>query len=78
MLEEFGPQTGFDGFFDFTIGDEPYKARFGATPSPLMEYMSPKSLLGALAHVYWRVKASRRHRVADQKGAVDQGDLPAG
>jgi CelD/BcsL family acetyltransferase involved in cellulose biosynthesis len=78
MLEEFGPQTGFDGFFDFTIGDEPYKARFGATPSPLMEYMSPKSLLGAAAHVYWRVKASRRHRVADQKGASDQGDPPAG
>ncbi|NJS37908.1 MAG: GNAT family N-acetyltransferase [Rhodobacteraceae bacterium] len=72
MLEEFGPQTGFDGFFDFTIGDEPYKARFGATASPLMEYMSPKSLLGRLAHVYWRRKAARRGPSA----AVDQSDLP--
>lgn len=60
MLEEFGPKTGFDGYFDFTIGDEPYKQRFGAIGSPLMECMSPRSLKGALAYVYWRAKASRR------------------
>jgi CelD/BcsL family acetyltransferase involved in cellulose biosynthesis len=62
MLEEFGQRTGFEGYFDFTIGDEPYKQRFGATGSPLMECMSPRSVKGALAYVYWRIKASRRHR----------------
>lgn len=60
MLEEFGPKTGFDGFFDFTIGDEPYKQRFGAKGRPLMECMEPRSPLGALAYVYWRYKAARR------------------
>lgn len=60
MLEAFGQRTGFDGFFDFTIGDEPYKQRFGAKGRPLMECMEPRSLLGWLAYVYWRFKASRR------------------
>jgi CelD/BcsL family acetyltransferase involved in cellulose biosynthesis len=62
MLEEYGPRTGFEGYFDFTIGDEPYKQRFGATGSPLMECMAPRSLKGLLAYVYWRVKAFRRKR----------------
>ena len=60
MLEEFGPKTDFEGYFDFTIGDEPYKQRFGATGSPLFETMIPRSLKGALAHLYWRFKVSRR------------------
>lgn len=60
MLEEFGPKTDFQGYFDFTIGDEPYKQRFGATGSPLFETMIPRSLKGALAHLYWRFKVSRR------------------
>ncbi len=84
MFEELGPQTGFDGCFDFTIEDEPYKARFGATARPMLEYMSPKSPLGALAYVYWKVKASRCHPAADQagtaagQGASEQGDPRAG
>ncbi|MDM7932739.1 GNAT family N-acetyltransferase [Tabrizicola sp.] len=62
MLEEYGPRMGFEGYFDFTIGDEPYKQRFGAIGQPLMECMSPRSLKGALAFLYWRAKAARRHR----------------
>ncbi|WP_167850900.1 MULTISPECIES: GNAT family N-acetyltransferase [Tabrizicola] len=71
MLEEFGPRTGFTGYFDFTIGDEPYKQRFGAVGSPLMETMTPRSLKGRLAFVYWRAKASRRHRPVRQKAEND-------
>ena len=62
MLAEFGPKTDFQGYFDFTIGDEPYKQRFGATGSPLFESMTPRSLKGALAHLYWRFKVSRRFK----------------
>lgn len=62
MLEDFGPRTDFQGYFDFTIGDEPYKQRFGATGSPLYETMVPRSLKGALAHLYWRYKVSRRFK----------------
>lgn len=71
MLEEFGPKTQFEGYFDFTIGDEPYKQRFGARGAPLMESMSPRSLLGALAYVYWRLKASRRHKSANGGASPD-------
>jgi CelD/BcsL family acetyltransferase involved in cellulose biosynthesis len=78
MLEEFGPQTRFDGFFDFTIGDEQYKARFGGKPSPLLECMLPQDLLGALAWVYWRTKASRRFRTASQNSVSEQGGPSAG
>jgi CelD/BcsL family acetyltransferase involved in cellulose biosynthesis len=60
MLEDFGPQTGYAGIFDFTIGDEPYKQRFGATQSPLMEVIKPQSLKGTLALAYRRMKAFRR------------------
>lgn len=62
LLEAFGPRTDFKGYFDFTIGDEPYKQRFGATGSPLHESMIPRSLKGALAHLYWRFKVSRRFK----------------
>lgn len=72
MLEEFGPKTGFDGFFDFTIGDEPYKQRFGAVGQPLMECMTPRSPLGALAYVYWRFKAARRHRDRQDEAATTE------
>lgn len=63
MLEEFGPRTEFEGYFDFTIGDEPYKRRFGAVGSPLRETMIPRSLKGLLAHLIWRYKVSRRFKV---------------
>lgn len=62
MLEEFGPRTKFQGYFDFTIGDEPYKRRFGAVGKPLRETMIPRSLKGQLAHLYWRYKVSRRFK----------------
>lgn len=60
MLEEFGPQAAFRGYFDFTIGDEPYKHRFGADAHRLMEYMAPRSPKGGLAYLYWRAKAAMR------------------
>jgi CelD/BcsL family acetyltransferase involved in cellulose biosynthesis len=69
-LEEFGPRTGFKGYFDFTIGDEVYKQRFGATGTPLLECMAPRTLKGFLAYLYWRAKASRRRRSNTQPDAA--------
>lgn len=71
MLEEFGPKTGFAGFFDFTIGDEPYKQRFGAQGRPLMECMSPRSVVGAMAYVFWRYKAARRHKAKPEAESTE-------
>lgn len=34
---------------DFTIGDEDYKLRYGATPKPLRYFARPESLMGTLA-----------------------------
>lgn len=49
-------------YFDFTIGDEPYKESFGARPSPLHEIMAPTSLRGRLPHTLWLLKLRlRRH-----------------
>lgn len=71
MLEEFGPSANFEGYFDFTIGDEPYKQRFGAKGSPLMECMVPRSLKGTLAFLYWRMKASRRPRAGQRQASEE-------
>jgi CelD/BcsL family acetyltransferase involved in cellulose biosynthesis len=50
------------GYFDFTIGEEGYKLRFGATKYALHEWWKPLSARGALCHGLWRGKvALRRH-----------------
>lgn len=45
---EFRAEQG-DRRADFTIGDEAYKARFGATPTPLKHMAQAESLMGSLA-----------------------------
>lgn len=43
-------------YFDFTIGNEGYKLRFGAKQRPLFEWLSPRSAKGIKAYIAWRVK----------------------
>ena len=62
MLAGHAIQTGNRGYFDFTIGDEPYKKRFGSESHPLYEWMAPRSALGLLPYLAWRLKIYlRRH-----------------
>lgn len=50
------------GYFDFTLGDEGYKLRFGAKRYALYEWRKPLSAKGTLSHSLWRGKvALRRH-----------------
>jgi CelD/BcsL family acetyltransferase involved in cellulose biosynthesis len=35
-------------FFDLTVGDEPYKADFGAVPEPLYEVRTSRTALGTI------------------------------
>ena len=56
MLERHAEQTAGEGYFDFTIGDEPYKKRFGSDCRPLYEWMAPRSAIGAAAYLAWRAK----------------------
>jgi len=48
--------------FDFTIGDEGYKLRFGAERCPLHEWWKPRSAKGALSYGIWRAKSALRKR----------------
>lgn len=58
---EMSSARGYE-YFDFTIGDEPYKEAFGASPSPLCEIMAPTSLRGRLPYAIWLLKLRlRRH-----------------
>ena len=51
--------------FDLSIGDQPYKRRFGCTARPLYEVMIPASRRGSLIWAGWRVKRFlRRYRLA--------------
>lgn len=43
-------------YFDFTIGDEPYKAAFGGQYAPLHEIMAPLTLRGLAPYAIWRLK----------------------
>lgn len=47
-------------YFDFTIGDEPYKESFGARQSPLHEIMAPTSLRGWPLYTLWLLKLRLR------------------
>jgi CelD/BcsL family acetyltransferase involved in cellulose biosynthesis len=58
---EMSSARGYD-YFDFTIGDEPYKEAFGARPASLYEIMAPTSLRGRIPYVIWLLKLRlRRH-----------------
>lgn len=48
------------GYFDFTIGDEGYKSRFGAQQNALYEWRKPMSAKGALSHGMWLGKTILR------------------
>lgn len=62
MLTSFAEETGGEGYFDFTVGDENYKKRFGAESHPLYEWMAPRSVAGLVPYAIWRAKAAiRRH-----------------
>lgn len=43
-------------YYDFTVGDEPYKRHFGAVECPLFEWISPRSSIGMAAFGFWRGK----------------------
>jgi CelD/BcsL family acetyltransferase involved in cellulose biosynthesis len=49
------------GIYDFTYGNEPYKADFGALELPLMRYVRARSFWG---HCFLAATAGRRHAVA--------------
>lgn len=62
MLTGFSEQTQADGYFDFTVGDEIYKKRFGSESHPLYEWMAPRSVAGLVICIAWRAKVIiRRH-----------------
>lgn len=42
--------------FDFTIGDEPFKAKFGTKPTQMYEILEAGSLLGRLAKLAYELK----------------------
>lgn len=60
MLTNFSEQAGEGGYFDFTVGDEPYKKRFGGERHLLYEWMTPRSALGLIAYITWRAKVALR------------------
>lgn len=43
-------------YYDFTVGDEPYKRQLGSGEVPLYEWISPRSSLGMAAFGLWRGK----------------------
>ena len=57
MLTSFAEKTGGEGYFDFTVGDENYKKRFGAESHLLYEWMAPRSVAGLVPYATWRAKA---------------------
>lgn len=63
-------------YFDLTIGDEPYKANFGARPSPVFEIRVQRTLLGRMVvigrTVYLRARRLVKQMVTERKprGAV--------
>ncbi|MGZ9097468.1 MAG: GNAT family N-acetyltransferase [Micavibrio sp.] len=61
MLTNFSEQTGEGGYFDFTVGDEPYKKRFGGERHLLFEWMMPRSAVGLIAYMVWRTKVALRY-----------------
>ncbi|MCT8991246.1 GNAT family N-acetyltransferase [Chelativorans sp. SCAU2101] len=65
MLERHAEETAGEGYFDFTIGDEPYKKRFGGDCLPLYEWMVPRSAIGAAAFLAWRAKGVLRRTPAE-------------
>ncbi len=56
LLTKFAEQTGNDGYFDFTIGDEVYKKRLGSDTRLLYEWMAVRSLKGLPYYMAWRIK----------------------
>jgi CelD/BcsL family acetyltransferase involved in cellulose biosynthesis len=56
-----------EGFahFDFTIGDEPYKAQFGAHRSELFDAIAPLSVLGAGFTTLHAWARAARHLASD-------------
>ncbi len=56
LLTKFAEQTANDGYFDFTIGDEVFKKRFGGDSRPLYEWMAARSLKGIPYYMAWRIK----------------------
>ena len=65
-------------FLDFTIGDEPYKMTFGATPSPMWQISRAGSPLGYAARlVVDRMPAARSLARRLFHGSRDVRTLPA-
>lgn len=50
------------GYFDFTVGNESYKDRFGCDHHPLHEWMQPRSPKGLAVYCLWRAKEALRAR----------------
>jgi CelD/BcsL family acetyltransferase involved in cellulose biosynthesis len=48
------------GYFDFTVGDEVYKKRFGCERRPLYEWMFPRSFRGLIIYGGWLAKEALR------------------
>lgn len=44
------------GVFDFTIGDEPFKAKFAAKPTQMYQILNAGSLIGRLAKYVYEIK----------------------
>lgn len=63
MIEDWIEQDG--NIFDFTIGDEPFKADFGTRPTPMYEISHANSLRGLLAMTAVRLRKRWRARNHD-------------
>lgn len=60
--------------FDFLRGDEPYKARFGARPRPMVEYrVVPRRPAAQLRHGLWLAGSSVKQWVKRGPGAGGRG-----
>lgn len=62
---------------DLSIGDNPYKLYIGAISMPLYDLLIPKTILGQLSYMFWRIKVKLRNSQFVQrlraKSKVNQG-----
>lgn len=49
--------------FDLSVGDMPYKRRFGCDEQPLYDALFPRGLAGRAFYAFWRLKTRLRERM---------------
>lgn len=60
VLTRFAKDVQNNGYYDFSVGDNDYKKRFGSQTYPLYEWMAPKSVKGRGFYAAWRAKITLR------------------